>query len=102
MSGIPADLADRLDAEARRALAAALASAEIGLQPDAGPLHMLLALADRPGDLRAAVERLGVDARLLIAFVEVTLARRKRGPRGLRPLLDERLAARLGLASARA
>ncbi len=102
MSGIPADLADRLDAEARRALAAALASAEIGLQPDAGPLHLLLALADRPGDLRAAVERLGVDARLLIAFVEVTLARRKRGPRGLRPSLDERLAARLGLASARA
>ncbi|MBI5499478.1 MAG: ATP-dependent Clp protease ATP-binding subunit [Deltaproteobacteria bacterium] len=100
MTVVPPEIAGRLDPFARHALAEALAQAELGQQGEITPLHVLTALLPACDELRAAVERRAVDPRLLTSFAEVTLARRKRGPAGLRPILDERLVARLSLAAA--
>ncbi|MBI5489578.1 MAG: AAA family ATPase [Deltaproteobacteria bacterium] len=100
MTVVPPEIAGRLDPFARHALAEALAQAELGQQGEITPLHVLAVLFPACDELRTAVERRAVDPRLLTSFAEVTLARRKRGPAGLRPILDERLVARLSLAAA--
>jgi ATP-dependent Clp protease ATP-binding subunit ClpC len=101
MTTLPPEIAERLDAVARRVLAEAVALAELGQQTEVTSLHVVAALLAVPGELRLAVERRTVDPRLLLSFCEVTLARRRRAPSGLRPVLDERIVSRLVLSAAR-
>lgn len=101
MTVIPPEIAARLDSRARRALAEALAQAQLGQQSEVSPLHVLAALLPACEELRILVERQAVDPRLLLSFAEVSLARKRRIPSGLNPVLDERLATELSLLAVR-
>jgi ATP-dependent Clp protease ATP-binding subunit ClpC len=98
---IPPEIAGRLDSRARRALAEALAQAQLGQQGEVSPLHVFAALLPGCEELRILVERQTVDPRLLLSFAEVSLARKRRSPSGLTPVLDERLATELSLLAVR-
>ncbi|MBN1773778.1 MAG: ATP-dependent Clp protease ATP-binding subunit [Deltaproteobacteria bacterium] len=97
MTVIPPEIAGRLDSRARRALAEALAQAQLGQQSEVSPLHVLAALLPGCEELRILVERQAVDPRLLLSFAEVSLARKRRIPSGLNPVLDDRLTTELSL-----